>query len=189
MKSWRDRFADYFLVGNRVAYVAGAMAGLTAMLFVVGVVQVSRQRFRVLPDRRLTPGAALQLTQTQVCELAPSTAVIPVDVGVQVFDHYGIERPGAREYELDLLIPANLGGADNPKNYWPQPFDNSEWNAQVKDALEAHLQKLVCANKLDLATAQGDLSSDWIEAYKKYFKTQGPLAPHRTFKKDAPWEP
>jgi len=188
--TWNDRFADYFLVGNRLAYAGGAMAGLTAILFVVGVVQVSRQQFRLVPDPALTPGATVQISQEQVCRIPATEArVIPASVGRQVFDHYGIDRPRPRDYELDYLIAPELGGADDPRNYWPQPYGVSEWNAHVKDALEDRLHQLVCDNKLSLATAQHDISSNWIAAYKKYFQTQEPIASHRAFTKDLPWEP
>jgi hypothetical protein len=38
----------------------------------------------------------------------------------------------------------------------------------VKDVLERKLHNLVCAGKLDLKTAQREIASNWIEAYKKY---------------------
>jgi hypothetical protein len=38
----------------------------------------------------------------------------------------------------------------------------------VKDALERKLHNLVCAGQLDLKTAQREIASNWIEAYKKY---------------------
>jgi len=37
----------------------------------------------------------------------------------------------------------------------------------VKNALERKLHKLVCAGHLDLKTAQREIASDRIEAYKK----------------------
>ena len=46
-----------------------------------------------------------------------------------------------------------------------------------KDALENRLHQLVCQNKIDLATAQRDLATDWISAYKKYFHTYWPIEP------------
>jgi hypothetical protein len=33
----------------------------------------------------------------------------------------------------------------------------------------------VCGGKLDLASAQNEISADWIAAYKKYFHTDRPL--------------
>jgi hypothetical protein len=38
----------------------------------------------------------------------------------------------------------------------------------VKDTLEHRLHQLVCQGKVDLATAQHDIATDWIEAYRKY---------------------
>jgi hypothetical protein len=34
---------------------------------------------------------------------------------------------------------------------------------------------MVCAGTLDLATAQHDIATDWIAAYKKYFHTDKPM--------------
>ena len=36
------------------------------------------------------------------------------------------------------------------------------------------LHKLVCAGQLDLKTAQREIASDWIEAYKKYVSASPP---------------
>jgi hypothetical protein len=49
------------------------------------------------------------------------------------------------------------------------------WNARVKDALEDRLHQLVCRGDIDLPTAQREISSDWIGAYKKYFHTDKPV--------------
>jgi hypothetical protein len=46
----------------------------------------------------------------------------------------------------------------------------------VKDALEDRLHDMVCSGQLDLATAQHDIATNWISAYKKYFHTQNPLS-------------
>jgi hypothetical protein len=54
------------------------------------------------------------------------------------------------------------------------------WNAHVKDELEERLRNLVCEQKLDLTTAQRDIATDWISAYKKYFHIDMPVLPGRT---------
>jgi hypothetical protein len=41
--------------------------------------------------------------------------------------------------------------------------------------LEGRLHQLVCDGALPLATAQQDLATDWISAYKRYFHTDQPL--------------
>lgn len=186
---FRDRFADYFLAGNRFAYIGGAMALLTAVFFVTGVVQVSRQQFRTMPDPKLTPGAVLPVTAAEVCAGLEEPGTIPASVGRLVFDRYGIDRPKPRDYELDRLISVDLGGSDDPQNFWPQSYRVREWNAHVKDALEDRLHELVCSGQISLATAQREIATDWIAAYKKYFSTERPMASHVAFTKDAPWVP
>ena len=141
------------------------------------------------PNPRFTPGVALPVSQTDVCteQLENRVKFIPASVGRKVFEEYGIGAPGRHAYELDYLIAPELGGADDVRNFWPQPY-STRWNAHLKDALEDRLHQLVCANKISLATAQHDLSTDWISAYKKYFQTDRPIASHGTFTKDQPWD-
>jgi len=42
----------------------------------------------------------------------------------------------------------------------------------VKDALEDRLRNMVCSGQIDLATAQREISRDWVAAYKKYFNSR-----------------
>jgi hypothetical protein len=56
----------------------------------------------------------------------------------------------------------------------PIKTKTSPWNSYVKYALERKLHKLVCAGHLDLKSAQREIASDWIEAYKKYVRTTPP---------------
>ncbi|MEX2263937.1 MAG: hypothetical protein WD696_18425 [Bryobacteraceae bacterium] len=145
---------------------------------------------RAIPDPRLTPGAALPVTKDDICAAGAvhTVRVVPEPVARRVFAAYGIHQPQPRAYELDYLITPALGGRDNIRNFWPQPYRTTVWNAHIKDALEDHLHRLVCAGDLDLATAQRDISQNWIAAYKKYFRTGEPLSEHSTFLKDRPWE-
>ncbi len=158
---------------------ACSMVALVAMgLWLVHSRAVVQSGLRVIPDPRLTPGAALPVSQADVCseELGSRVRFIPASVGRKVFDEYGIGNPGQRAYELDYLIAPELGGSDDIRNFWPQPYSSSGWNSHLKDALEDRLHELVCERKVSLATAQHDISTDWISAYKKYFQTDRPLA-------------
>jgi len=93
----------------------------------------------------------------------------------EVFQEYGIVKPHSDDYEIDYLIAPGLGGVEDIHNLWPEPYSSSTWNAHVKDALEEHLHQMVCAGQLNLSTAQRDIATDWIAAYKKYFHTDKPL--------------
>jgi hypothetical protein len=142
-----------------------------------------------VPDSSLTPGATRAAQREEICPVRPAGFYpIPATLAYRVFEKYGIRDPKPRTYEIDYLITPALGGADDIRNLWPQPFTSGEWNAHIKDALEDHLHEQVCADKLDLETAQRDIATNWIAAYQKYFNTERPLPWHTTFSIDPPWE-
>jgi hypothetical protein len=130
------------------------------------------------PDLRLTPGAIVPVTQREVCgaEAAKAEPLVPVSMKRKVFERYGVTPPQPDAYEVDYLITPELGGATDIRNLWPEPYGSTVWNAHVKDQLEDLLHEMVCRGDLDLATAQHDISTDWIAAYRKYFHTAEPLA-------------
>ena len=128
------------------------------------------------PEPSLTPGVAAAVNRDQICRSThPKNRIVPASLQRRVFEEYGISGAPTRAYEVDYLITPALGGADDIRNLWPQSYSSAVWNARVKDALEDRLHDLVCDGRLDLATAQRDISSDWIAAYKKYFETDAPL--------------
>jgi hypothetical protein len=101
---------------------------------------------------------------------------VPAAVKRQVYAEYGITSHPRGTYEIDHLISLELGGSNAIKNLWPESYKTSPWNAHVKDALENELHRQVCAGQLDLKTAQHDIATDWIAAYKRYFHTDQPLS-------------
>jgi hypothetical protein len=146
-------FADRYLVGRRVPDVVLAA-----------------------PNPALTPGAAVVESPLNLCrESMPKNKDVPRSIRRRVFQEYGVANAPAKAYEVDYLITPALGGADDIHNLWPHSYADTEWNAKVKDALEDRLRDLVCQGKVDLSTAQREIASDWIEAYKKYFHTEHPV--------------
>jgi hypothetical protein len=128
------------------------------------------------PNARFTPGAVIAATQNQVCTSASEvSAVVPQAIKNQVLQLYGVSAEQSDAYEVDYLITPELGGATDIRNLWPEPYDHTMWNAHVKDRLENRLRELVCHGDLDLATAQRDISTDWIAAYRKYFHADVPI--------------
>ena len=125
------------------------------------------------PNPKLTPGHALKVTADDLCKPARAEieGKISVRVKSQVFDRYCI-RGTLISYNVDHLIPTRLGGSNSIKNLWPQPLAG-EWTNQMKNRLERRLRKLVCSGALDLKTAQQEIATDWIGAYKKYLGAPG----------------
>lgn len=140
------------------------------------------------PRAELTPGAIRAVGRADVCAGDTDRPAIAKAVAMDVFRKYGIHDPRPRAYEVDYLIPADLGGSEDPRNLWPQPYNAGTWNARVKDALEDRFRTMVCTGSLDLTTAQREIAADWIAAYKKHFQTPEPLPDHFAFVKDQPWE-
>jgi len=128
------------------------------------------------PATELTPGVARAKTRGQVCgsNIGKNRDVSPA-LRHKVFELYGMPAADQRAYEVDYLITPALGGADDIGNLWPQSYSATIWNARVKDALEDRLHELVCRGDLDLPTAQREISTDWIAAYKKYFHSDKPV--------------
>jgi hypothetical protein len=128
-----------------------------------------------LPRRTLTPGAVLPVAVGQLCGASAVENDPPVNLNMQqaVFREYGLPNSSRIAYALDYLVTPALGGSDDIKNLWPQP-SSSTWNARVKDQLEDHLHDLVCQGKVQLTTAQNEIATDWISAYKRYFNTDKP---------------
>jgi hypothetical protein len=130
------------------------------------------------PDRSLTPGATRMVAIGDVCSMPHEEVVGEVSTSLrqEVFQEYGIVNARTDDYEIDYLIAPGLGGVEDIHNLWPEPYTSRTWNARVKDALEERLHELVCTGQLDLPTAQREISTDWIAAYKKYFHTDQPLS-------------
>jgi hypothetical protein len=166
---------------RRLGVSAAAAAAVLACAFGlrdVGVTVSSGQGLALLrPRPDLTPGAVGTATAAELCapRLRGRGRPIPDAVTQRVFTAYGADVRRATEYELDHLITPELGGTSDPQNLWPQPYFRVEWNAFVKDELERHLHRLVCAGELDVRSAQLEIATDWIAAYKRRFSTDRPL--------------
>ncbi|MGC1966718.1 MAG: hypothetical protein WA673_09670 [Candidatus Acidiferrales bacterium] len=129
-----------------------------------------------MPNNSLTPGVTLPVTVKDVCAVSHEEVVreVPPSLRQQVLREYGLANARAGDYEIDFLIAPRLGGAQDIRNLWPEPYALPAWNAHTKDVLEERLHQLVCEGKIDLPTAQHDIAANWIAAYQKYF----PANPH-----------
>jgi hypothetical protein len=180
---WRSAFPFRFSLSG-VATVCGPLIAMT-----IGILWFQHSSHRKLtagsllfnagatPNPNLTPGAIRQVKLSEVCSVRREQVVtdVPVSLRQQVFQEYGIANARPEDYEIDYLIAPRLGGIEDIRNLWPEPYRDRVWNAHVKDALEERLHEMVCSGKLDLHTAQHDIATDWIAAYKRYFHTNKPL--------------
>ena len=168
LQSWRG--AAIFASLALLVVLAGSRIHRTAVDSNVAFAGLTEE-----PNARFTPGAVIATARSQVCgESTESPLAIPAAMKSRVLQLYGVAGSASDAYEVDYLITPELGGATDIRNLWPEPYDHTVWNAHVKDRLENRLREMVCHGDIDLSTAQRDISTDWIAAYRKYFHAQTP---------------
>jgi hypothetical protein len=175
----KARLAEYARQSAAPRRLVLAQAALALTLAGVAIALVlylvPRPATASVPQPQLTPGAVRPVMKSDVCAVSGNQVlVVPVALQRRVFEEYGIRNPRSDAYEVDYLITPELGGASDIRNLWPEPYSSTVWNARVKDALEQRLHQMVCDGQLDLATAQHDIATNWIAAYKKYFNSSQP---------------
>ena len=124
-----------------------------------------------MPDRTLTPGSRFPgVGVEQVCASGYSRRarlVLPEQYRA-VYGAYGLPYPQpAGTYELDHLIPLELGGDNSNSNLWPEPSTPLP-GFHEKDELENALHDLVCSGHMALSAAQSGIASDWVGMYLQY---------------------
>ena len=120
----------------------------------------------VFPDPVLTPGAAAPVTEKVVCRPGYAKARRRVSEATkrEVFAAYGIPYDRRAEYEVDHLIPLELGGANDARNLWPQSY-SQKLGARQKDRAENWLRREVCAGRVPLEQAQRRMARNWYSVY------------------------
>jgi hypothetical protein len=114
------------------------------------------------------------ITTALVCTPGYSKCIrnVPQSVKQSVYSSYGLTGNHTgycdtnQGCEVDHLISIELGGSNDQKNLWPQPYQGTKWNAHVKDQLENWLHKAVCEARMPLDDAQTAIAADWIATYK-----------------------
>jgi hypothetical protein len=130
---------------------------------------------RRLQDRRCTPGALNPAVRqatifSTICRPGGYTDSVRPPVSYteplkyREMAAYRFAGRSAGDFELDHLIPLELGGAPaDPRNLWPEPHASGR-GAYEKDVVENELHDQVCSGRISLARAQRQ-SLDWIAHY------------------------
>ena len=70
-------------------------------------------------------------------------------------------------YELDHLIPLEIGGAPSDvKNLWPEARYGDP-NSLEKDGIENYLHNQVCSGSMSLSEAQKEIATNWVDYWKR----------------------
>lgn len=129
-----------------------------------------------LPDPKCTPGSVNpSVTQDNIkntiCKSGYAKSVRPPlsytePLKKQLMKSYGL-RDSLSKYELDHLIPLEIGG--NPtdvKNLWPE-VHGGDSNSFEKDKFENYLHKQVCSGSISLQEAQKEISTNWFHYWNQ----------------------
>ena len=119
-----------------------------------------------LQDKACSPGAIFSATAAQVCVPGYSSSVrnVPESTKNAVYAEYGIASHTTGQYEVDHLIPLELGGSNDIANLWPEPANPTPGFHQ-KDMIENSLHSKVCSGDMSLATAQLEIADNWLSVY------------------------
>lgn len=159
--------------------VAGTVFALLHLLQTADVVQAQPDTppvaaRAVRPDPLLTPGIVSDGSAEDVCRAgyARQARNVPQSERRAVFAEYKVVPLLGERFEIDHLVPLELGGANSINNLWPQPMAGA-WTAGEKDRLENALHRDVCTGQTPLGVAQEAIRRDWIGAYRQRFGAGG----------------
>jgi hypothetical protein len=157
------------LAAVALAVTAMVAAGV-APVGAVGHAPIRHAHGYPLPDRHATPGkVARHAPPRKFCRSGYSARHRDVSESLRerVFAEYGISYAKHRHFEVDHLIPLELGGANGIKNLWPE-------HGRIpnpKDGVENRLHNLVCQHHLGVHKARHVIARNWVRAMKRYGAT------------------
>jgi hypothetical protein len=129
-----------------------------------------------LPDPACTPGSVFAAaTVAQICTPGYARVVRHVAAAERtaVYAAYGIAPGQGRRYELDHLVPLEVGGDNSQANLWPEVAPGYG----AKDTVENELHDAVCARRVSLRVAQERIARDWLRAGVPLASTPAPSPP------------
>ena len=154
-----------------------------ALFFVVGFPLLGAAQ-TVAPNLTLTPGVARSLSKATICttKWGLDARHVTDTMKRQVFAAYGIPWEQHTMYEVDHLIARELGGADDVKNLWPEPWylnvGGKEMGAHQKDQAENKTHRALCDGKISLKDAQQGIAADWTVLYTRFVHSDFPPSTH-----------
>jgi hypothetical protein len=153
-----------------VTWPSGLSLGLLLGLIGWAFQQPAHYRHRdgwVLPDSVVTPGAVRETVAAKICGISTKAFRHTTEHTKQlVYAAYGIAHHRTGEYEVDHLIPLELGGKDTISNLWPEAA-NPKPGFHEKDALENVAHRYICTGAISADSAQRWIVHDFPGMYDR----------------------
>lgn len=116
-----------------------------------------------LPDPGCTPGAYYpKATLAKICVTGYTARVRHVSSTTQakVYAAYGIDHHLEGQYEIDHLVPLELGGSNSIANLFPEAA-RPRPGYHEKDQVENATHDTACTRRRPLRTLQRQIAKDW----------------------------
>lgn len=122
----------------------------------------------VLPDYSCTPGAIMTVNLQTICHTSTDTRRhVNRELRTTVYREYGVPYPQASGmYEVDHLIPLELGGSNDINNLWLEAAEPRP-GFHEKDQVENYLHAQVCKGAMTLEEAQRQIRTNWLDVYRR----------------------
>ena len=125
-------------------------------------------------DPRCTPGSRFKLATPKLfCRPGYTAQVRHVTQSTKdrVFAAYNVTVHTGATYEVDHLVPLELGGSNSIANLFPEAASPAP-GFHEKDQLENRTHARACADGRDWRTDQRAIAKNWTSLYRKLI---GPL--------------
>lgn len=122
-----------------------------------------------LPDSACTPGAIFtSATPDVICVSGYTRTVrnVPFSEKDQAYAEYGIASHVPGQYEVDHMVPLELGGNNTIANLWPEAASPTP-GFHEKDMVENYLHDQVCSGGMSLHDAQKEIATNWLAVYNR----------------------
>jgi hypothetical protein len=113
-----------------------------------------------------TRGAVMTVDLDVIChQSTQGRRRVSAAVHRRAFSNYGLPFPQPRGFfEVDHLIPLELGGDNTIENLWPEAAEPRP-GFHEKDRVENYLHHRVCSGAMSLAEAQRLIATDWLSVW------------------------
>lgn len=119
------------------------------------------------PNPNCPYGSNITVSLEELCKTGYTKTVrnVTAKVRAEVLQEYNVSAGYGRTYELDHIIPLELGGSNDIENLWVEPSNTNNFKLgyQEKDKVENLLHKKVCNDEITLEKAQYDIVYNWIK--------------------------
>lgn len=145
------------------------------------------------PPDDITPGAIreeLSLEDILATKWGDDPRRVTSKMKQEAFENYDLSgyddttyRPDeyGRSWQIDHLIPRQMGGADEMENLWPAPYGEvfdpnfpaytteAPWNVVRKDITANRLMQEVREGRMSLEEARERIQGDWTQTYMEFY--------------------